>query len=116
MFTAVMDLHDLTPGQLRRAASIKERIAELNRDLTKILGSSANGAGVKNHRTMSASAKRRIAAAQKARWAKFHGAKPTVLPTKAAAKPSKRTMTPAAKKKLSAKLKAYWAAKKSGRK
>jgi hypothetical protein len=111
-----MDLHDLTPGQLRRAASIKERVAALNKELTKILGGSSDGMVANNHRTMSAAAKKRIAAAQKARWAKFRGAKPAVLPVKSAAKPKKRTMTPAAKKKLSAKLKAYWAATKSGRK
>jgi hypothetical protein len=35
-----MNIIDLTPIQLRRAAAIKERIAGLNKELVKILGSS----------------------------------------------------------------------------
>lgn len=107
-----MNLIDLTPEQLKRAASIKEQIEALNEQLAKIFGTSAeSGLVAKNNRTMSASAKRKIAAAQKARWARVRGAK--------AAAPSaakKKTMSPAARAKLSAKLKAYWAAKKSGKK
>ena len=68
-----------------------------------------SGAAPKKNRTMSASVKRKIAAAQKARWAKVQGLKP-------AAKAKKKRMSPAAKAKLSAKLKAYWAAKKAGKK
>jgi hypothetical protein len=69
-------------------------------------------------RTMSASARAKISAAQKARWAKQKG-KPT--PTKAAATAKKATarkpMSPAARKKLSALAKARWAAaKKAGSK
>jgi hypothetical protein len=55
-------------------------------------------------RTMSAAARARISAAQKARWAKAKGA------TKPAKK--KFTMSPAARAKISAGMKARWAAKK----
>jgi hypothetical protein len=69
-------------------------------------------------RTMSAAARAKISAAQKARWAKQKG-KPA--PKKAAAPAKKPTarkpMSPAARKKLSALAKARWAAaKKSGAK
>ncbi len=75
------------------------------------------GAAPKKNRTMSAAVKRKIAAAQKARWAKIQGVKPAVLSVKPAAKAkTKKRMSRAVKAKLSAKLKAYWAAKKAGKK
>jgi hypothetical protein len=66
-----MNLFDLTPEQLKRAASIKERIDGLNKQLRGILGAPAvlRFAPTKN-RSMSAAVKRKIAAAQRARWAK----------------------------------------------
>jgi len=63
-------------------------------------------------RTMSASARAKIAAAQRARWAKQKG---KAAPKKAAAsakKSRRRSMSPAMKKKLSALMKARWAARK----
>jgi hypothetical protein len=108
---------DLTVNQLKRAAAIKEQIEALNKELRGILGVSANSeAASQTKRTMSAAVKRKIAAAQKARWAKVQGSKPATLLVKPAAKAKKKTMSPAAKAKLSAKLKAHWAAKKAGKK
>jgi hypothetical protein len=67
-----MNIHDLTASQLKRAASIKEQLASLNQQLGNILGEPTNSGPVpKTNRTMSASAKRKIAAAQRARWAKL---------------------------------------------
>ena len=111
-----MNLLDLTPEQLKRAASIKERIDGLNRQLRSILGAPATSrASPTRNRTMSASVKKKIAATQKARWAKVRISKPTTVSARPAAK-TKR-MSPVARAKLSAKLKAYWAAKKkSGKK
>ena len=112
-----MNLHDLTINQLKRAAAIKERIEALNKELRSILGASANpGAAPKKKRTMSASVKRKIAAAQKTRWANLRRAKPATLPVKPAATAKKKTVSLATKAKLSAMLKAYWAAKKAGKK
>jgi hypothetical protein len=86
MFTGVMNLIDLTINQLKRATAIKERIEALNKELQGILGASAkSGASPKKRRTMSAAAKKRIAVAQKARWAKVR-AKSATLPVKSAAK------------------------------
>ena len=112
-----MNLSDLTINQLKRAAAIKERIEALNKELRSILGASAKpGAAPKKKRTMSASVKRKIAAAQKTRWASLRQAKPATIPVKPAAKAKKKTVSRATKAKLSAKLKAYWAAKKAGEK
>ncbi|MDP2601381.1 MAG: hypothetical protein Q8S00_02140 [Deltaproteobacteria bacterium] len=112
-----MNLHDLTVNQLKRAAAIKEQIENLHKELRAIVGAPAmSGAAPKKNRTMSASVKRKIAAAQKARWANLRRAKSAALSVKPAAKAKKKSMSPAAKAKLSAKLKAFWAAKKAGKK
>jgi hypothetical protein len=117
MLTNPMNLFDLTINQLKRAAAIKERIEALNKELRGILGAPAiSRAAPKKKRTMSASVKRKIAAAQKTRWANLRRATPATLPVKPAAKAKKKTMSPAARAKMSAKLKSYWAAKKAGKK
>jgi hypothetical protein len=67
-----MNIFDLTPQQLNRAAAIKEQIDTLNKELRGILGgSSASRTLAKKKRTMSAAIKKKIAAAQRARWAKL---------------------------------------------
>ena len=117
LFNDPMNPQDLTINQLKRAAAIKEHIEALNKELGSILGASArSGAASKKKRTMSASVKRKIAAAQKTRWANLRRAKPATLPVKPAGTAKKKTMSPAARAKLSAKLKAYWAAKRAGKK
>jgi hypothetical protein len=110
-----MNLFDLTPEQLKRAASIKERIDGLNKQLRGILGGqpTSRAASTRN-RTMSASVKKKIAATQKARWAKVRASKRATASARPAAKTNR--MSPAARAKLSAKLKAYWAAKKKSSK
>jgi len=75
---------NLTPAQLRQAASIKEQVASLQEQLEAIFGGSAAAAPVKvvtakpvaKKGGMSAAGKARIVAAQKARWAKIKAAKP----------------------------------------
>jgi hypothetical protein len=112
-----MKLLDLTVTQLKRAAAIKEQIENLNKELRTILGTPATSrAAPKRNEAMSASVKRKIAAAQKARWANLRRAKSAALPVKPPATAKKKTMSPADRAKLSAKLKAYWAAKKAGKK
>jgi hypothetical protein len=111
-----MDLSDLTINQLKRAAAIKERIEALNKELRGILGTPAKSKPApKKKRTMSAAVKRKIAAAQKTRWANLRRAKPAARSVKPAAK-AKKKVSSATKAKLSAKLKAFWAAKKAGKK
>jgi hypothetical protein len=68
----------LSAKQLRRAADIKDKIQSLEKELGQILGSStkpAAPAAPKKRRKMSAAGRARIAAAQKARWAKIKAAK-----------------------------------------
>jgi len=100
-------INSLSAQQLRRAASIKEQIDTLENELGNILGgTSGTGSG---KRTMSASARARIAAAQKARWAKVKGGSASGAP--------KRKMSAAARAKIAAAAKARWAkAKAQGRK
>jgi len=69
-----MNITDLTPEQLRRAASIKEKVDALNRELHSLLDGSSDGASSSKKRTMTAAVRRKIAAAQKARWAKLRRA------------------------------------------
>jgi hypothetical protein len=73
--------------------------------------SQAAPAAGRKRRTMSASARSRIAAAQRARWAKQKG---LAAPRKATAKKrsGRKPMSPAMRKKLSAMMKARWAARK----
>jgi hypothetical protein len=111
LIIAIMSsINSLSAQQLRQAASLKERIEALEMELVQLLGSTAKPVAAKASKKkggMSAAGKARIAAAQKARWAKIKGAKPVV----AAAKPAKKkfTLSAAAKAKISAAAKARWA-------
>ena len=117
MLISAMNIFDLTVNQLKRAAAIKEQIATLNNELRGILsGSAKSGAAPRKKPTMSAAVKKKIAATQKARWAKLQGSKPAMRSVQAAAKPKKTNVSAATRAKLSAKLKAYWAAKRAGKK
>lgn len=74
-------LSRLSVAQLNKAVRIKERIEALEAELTSLLGGSASPAtgggegGIRRRRKMSAAAKAKIAAAQRARWAKVRAAK-----------------------------------------
>ena len=107
---------NLTSKQLRQAASIKDKIESLEKRIGKLLGSPSKPvaeAKPKRRRKMSAAGRARIAAAQKARWAKLKGKKLSVKPVKKA----KRKMSKAARAKISASAKARWAkAKAAGKK
>ncbi|MFN0077164.1 MAG: hypothetical protein ACKVY0_11875 [Prosthecobacter sp.] len=68
---------NLSASQLHRAAKLQEKIEDMQKDLAALLGDSsaapstaATGKPAKKKRTMSASARKKIAAAQKLRWAK----------------------------------------------
>jgi hypothetical protein len=82
-----MNIYNLTVNQLKRAAAIKEQIDDLNKELRGILSVPARSRpGRKKKRTLSAAAKKKIAAAQRARWANLRRAKSTTRSGKAAAK------------------------------
>jgi hypothetical protein len=83
----IMNIFDFTPEQLKRAASIKQQIAGLNKQLRGILGAPATPrARQTRNRTMSASVKKKIAATQRARWAKVRASKQATASAKLAAR------------------------------
>jgi CelD/BcsL family acetyltransferase involved in cellulose biosynthesis len=99
-------ISNLSAQQLRQAASIKDRIDALQTELEKLFGESTKLAqeAPKGRREMSASARAKIGAAQKARWAKANG--------KTATKPVKtgrRKMSAAGRARIAAAAKARWA-------
>ena len=70
---------NISATQLRRAADIQDKIESLQSELSKLLG---NGSAITNaprserkRRKMSAAARAKIAAAQRARWAKVRAGK-----------------------------------------
>lgn len=82
---------NLSSAQFRRAAALQEKIEAMQSELASLLGSSPTASvkgkkdkdtdkPAKKKRTMSASARKRIAEAQKARWAKQKAA--TAAPEK----------------------------------
>ena len=104
------DITHLSSRELRQIANLKEKIDSLQAELTRLVGGTASGS--RRKLGMSAAGRARIAAAQRARWAKFHARKPS----KASAK-SKRTLSAAARSKIAAAARARWAkAKAAGKK
>ena len=103
-------INNLSVQQLRQAANLKEQIEALEKELSQLLGSTTKPVATKAPQKkggMSAAGKAKIAAAQKARWAKIKAAKPA---TKAAMPAKKKfAMSAAAKAKISAAAKARWA-------
>jgi hypothetical protein len=88
--------------QMRR--NVEEKIADIRQQLGSGNGTSAPAPSQTGRRPLSPAARRRIAAAQRKRWAAI----------KAQSKPSKpvgakRTMSPAARKKIAAAQRKRWA-------
>jgi hypothetical protein len=99
-------LSSLSVQQLRKAATLKEKIQSLENELGRIFGSSSKSitaVAPKKKRKMSAGGRARIAAAQKARWAKVKGQMVKQ------SQPKKRKMSATAKAKIAAFQKARWA-------
>ena len=72
-----LSITNLSARQLRRAADIKNKIQSLQIELDKIVGTDSKPviAVSKKKFKLSAAARKRIAAAQRARWAKIKAAK-----------------------------------------
>jgi hypothetical protein len=97
---------NLSVKQLRRAANIKGKIQSLENKLNHILGSPEKAVAAvapRKKRKMSAAGRAKIAAAQKARWAKAKGRKAKQ------AQPKRRKMSAAGRARISAAAKARWA-------
>ena len=96
---------NLSASQLRRAANIKDKLTSLQKELTRLLGSTDVAVAPRKRRKMSAAGRAKIAAAQKARWAKVAGRKSATKPVKKA----RRKMSAAGRTKIAAAAKARWA-------
>ena len=72
-------LTNLSVAQLKSAVAIKERIEQLEKKLAALVGAPASapveGRVIHRRRKMSAEARAKISAAQRARWAKQKAAK-----------------------------------------
>ena len=103
-------LSSLTTPQLRHAADLKEKIAALNKELASLFGPPAPIAAKapKKKGGMSAAGRAKVAAAQKARWAKVK-AMPAAAKPAAKAPVKKNTMSAAGRAKIVAAQKARWA-------
>ena len=115
--------------QLKRAVSISEEIERLQAELARLLGdgvkvsasvSSAPAApkARKGKRGLSAEGRARIAAAQKARWAKMKGASPAAAaeaPKPARKGRAKRVLSPEARARIVAAVKRRWARQKKAK-
>ncbi len=104
---------------LKEAVEIKEQIAALEARLAKVLAGQEINNGLlvqggevgnrkKGRRTMSAAARAKIAAAQKARWAKQKGTSSAPIPKPAK---KKRHLSPEGRAAIVAALKKRWAKK-----
>jgi hypothetical protein len=118
-------LNYVSSAALRQAAVIKEKIEALQNDFVQALNSTTVSISMTTvptgnvekpkKRGMSAAAKKKIAAAQKVRWAKFHAARNSVKPAQATktapAKPAKKKggMSAAGRAKIAAATRARWA-------
>ena len=109
-----MNLQSLSIEQLKQVISIKEQIATLEVKLAKFTGGKSlpvksPQAPAKNARKgVSTAGRARIAAAQKARWAKIKGTTPAT-PVAAPKIKGRKKMSAAAKAKIAAAAKARWA-------
>ena|ERR1017187_6589054 len=97
--------------KLQKAATLKGKIESLENKLVKLLGSTktTKTPAPKKRNKMSRIGRARIAAAQKARWAKAKGQKSAAEPVKKA----RRKMSSAARARMSAAAKLRWKAAKA---
>jgi len=102
LFYGMNLLKDYSSADLRQIISVKEQIENLQSQLEGIGGEAENGA-VGERRRMSASARRKIGLAQKARWARVKGIEPAPVARK------QRWMSAAGRARISDAAKARWA-------
>jgi hypothetical protein len=112
------NINDLSLTQLKRAVQIKEQISKLESELNSLVGSSGStnksNAGKSG---MSASARAKIGAAMKARWAARKGSSNAKSKSKSSGSAKKPQMSAEARKRISEAAKARWAkAKAAGKK
>jgi hypothetical protein len=98
-----MSISNLTSNQLRKAADLKDKIDGLQTELNNLIGQETSPAQPrKRKRKMNATARAKIGAAQRARWAKQKEE-----PVKE--KKARRKMSAAGRARIAAAAKARWA-------
>jgi hypothetical protein len=109
----ITNLSSFTSSQLSRIIAIKEKIETLQSQIDSITGDgdgtlspTNDGAPIKRRRGMSRAGRARIAAAQRARWAKVKRNGKGVLKI---TKKKDRRSSPAVRAKLAAAARARWA-------
>jgi len=105
-------IHHLSVQQLHQAADLKEEIAALEKELSQLLGATAQTPAAKAPKKkfrMSAAAKAKISAAAKLRWANVKGAKAAAKSKASPAPKKKGGMSAAGRARISAAAKARWA-------
>lgn len=125
-----MSIATISTADLRRIIAIREQIESLEADLAKIAGAPSSAPAqqkaaasiekpARKRRGLSAAGRARIAAAQKARWAKVKGiAKPATPAPVAAPAPAKKKskISAAGRARIAAAQKARWAKVKAAKK
>ena len=97
----------------RKQAQLRvEKLDEVIRGLVGLNSLSPSRNGARQSRTMSASARRRISLAQKARWARVRAQNVVSI----ASKLGKRTISAAGRKRIAAAQRARWAKVRAGQK
>jgi len=92
----------LSSAELLQAAKLQEQIESVQSELELLVGTATTPtAEPKRRRKISAAGRARIAAAQRARWAKVNG-------TELSLKKAKRKVSAAARAKMAAAAKARW--------
>jgi hypothetical protein len=115
-------LMQLSLEQLKQAIVIRERIESLEAKLGALLGGTPQTGATplslkKQAKGLSASGRTRIAAAQKARWARTKLAtKLTAVASPARPKVKTKTMSPEARARIASSQKARWAKLKAAKK
>ena len=102
--TTLANLSGIVKQLKRERDRVQQQLSGLNAALEAFAGVYRGNRGVKPRRKMSAKSRAKIAAAQRARWAKVRGQK-KVVPI---AKP-KRTMSASARRKIAAAQRVRWA-------
>lgn len=107
--------------KLEKALDLRKQIATLQQKLSDLFSSGVQGDAVakpgrkgrRGRRAMSPEARARIAAAQRARWAKQKGTS-AATPKLATKAKGRRTMSPEARARIAAAARARWAKVKGG--
>lgn len=105
-----IELLQLTPAQLRQAADLKEKIAELEGELASILGGPEMGApSPKLHWTQTSAGRARLARSLRRSWrSRRSSSKPKATPASGNGKTVHWTQTPAGRAKMAKLMARRW--------